>query len=314
MKKERIVNLIGLLLIFGVVVCVYLPHVPMFRWWSRYAMQITVVYWLLGILFLVVRQPRLTMFAFAASGMLALYLRATSNTALLPPTRTNEPILKLGHFNLSAATDIYPTISKMLSINADVISIQEISPEWARPILDSLGKYYPHRCMMLSTDLYSFGLLSKYPIADCDTIYCGEAPNLVLRLQSKVFKQELLLVASYIEPPLFEMARQQQKIHFDSLTKFVAGKRLPIITLGNYNIESNTPEIQTMRQTAHLNDSRRGFRPLRDDGHVSILEVPLDHIFYTNHFQCIDFQTLSGINSERIGIMGSYQFMKDSLK
>jgi endonuclease/exonuclease/phosphatase (EEP) superfamily protein YafD len=254
------------------------------------------------------------MFAFAASGMLALYLRATSNTALVLPHKTDEPILKLGHFNLSAANDVEPTLAKMLEINADVLSVQEISPEWARPLLDTLKQHYPHKCLLLSTDLYSFGLFSKYPIMRCDTVFCGQAPNLVIRLRSNSERRDILLVSSYIEPPLFEMARIQQKKHLDSLGQYVARMRLPTIAFGNYNLNNNSNEIQILRNIAHLNDSRRGFRPLRDDGHISLLEVPLDHIFYTNHLQCVGFQSISDGISNRIGIVGSYQFTKDSIK
>lgn len=310
MKKEYVINFIGLLLLFGALAGIYLPQIAIFHWWSHHIMQITVAYWILGILFLIIRLPRLTMFAFAASGMLSLYLRSISNTALVPPPLTKDPVLRLGHFNLSAATDILPTISKILSNGADVISLQEISPEWVRPIKDSLSKYYPHQCLLLGTDIYSFGLLSKYPFAHCDTMYCGQAPNLVVRLRNQVSQKSILLIASYIEPALFGMARQQQEKHLDSLAKFIADKNLPTITLGNYNNIGNSPEILNMRKIAHLNESRRGFRPLRDDGHISIFEVPTDYIFYSNDFQCVDFQSLSGANSERIGIMGAYQFLR----
>jgi hypothetical protein len=48
------------------------------------------------------------------------------------------------------------------------------------------------------------------------------------------------------------------------------------------------------------------------DGHISLFEVPVDHLFYSKHFQCIDFQTIKGLKGERLGITGIYQFMQDS--
>ncbi len=313
--SPNVQNGIGSVLLLGVLWCMFRPDSTVYK------AQFAVGLWLLGLLFLAFRYPRLTMWSFGACALLSLYLRSTTNTDLQPPPKNNAPKIKIAHFNLSAfKSDIAETLLKMEESGADVISVQEISPEWVKPLLDSFSKRFRHRCAFLGTDLYSFALFSKLPIAKCDTFFYNSNFSRIPNLMAKIelveggWRQPITILNSYIEPPILASARAQQDQHFKALAKKIEkmnAEKMPVLAVGNYNSDPTSTEIQTFRATSALLDSRRGFQITRKDGKLSLLDVPLDHIFYSNALQCLDFQTLSGSQGERVGIMGIYQINKN---
>jgi endonuclease/exonuclease/phosphatase (EEP) superfamily protein YafD len=314
-RLQLLTQAASLLLIVGAVLCVYTPDNIVFKNWAAYAAQITMGYWLLGLLFLALKQPRLTMISFVCCAFLCIYLKSATNPALQMPTKTGEPTLKVAQFNLSAYTgsDYSSYLNVLRKTNADIISVQEVDRNWAHVLEDSLRNMYPHQCGYLSSNLYSLKVLSKHSFAICDTLFCDKVPSLILGFKNKPKDKPVYIISTFIEPPVFSSAYKRLQKQMDTIAFKIKSIYAPVITVGDYNIAASTNEIQQFRQMANLNDSRRGYRPSRADGHFSLLDVPTDHIFYTNHFNCIDFQTISGVESERLGILGVYQFVQDSL-
>jgi endonuclease/exonuclease/phosphatase (EEP) superfamily protein YafD len=303
------------LLIVGAVLCVYTPDNISLKGWASYAAQITMGYWLLGLFFLAVKQTRLTMVSFVCCAFLCIYLKSATNPALQLPTKTGELSFKVAQFNLSAFSgDKSSFLNVLRKTKADIISIQEIvTQDWADVLEDSLRIMYPNQCSYLSTDIWSIKVLSKVPFSVCDTLFCDNVPSLILGFKNTPKGKPLYIISTYIAPPLFSSAYRQLQKQLDTIAFQIKRLNAPTLTVGDYNIAASSAEVQQFRQLANLNDSRRGYRPSRTDGHFSLFDVPTDHIFYTNHFNCIDFQTISGVESERLGIMGEYQFVQDSL-
>jgi endonuclease/exonuclease/phosphatase (EEP) superfamily protein YafD len=315
---KLLTNAVSLLLIVGAVLCVYTPNNIVLKNWASYAAQITMGYWALGLLFLALRQPRLTMYSFVCCAFLCIYLKSATNPALQLPTKTGEPSFKVAQFNLSAHSGDYSSFLNILrKEKANIVSIQEVTPDWANVLEDSLRIMYPHQCSYQTTNqttqLYSLKVLSRVPFSVCDTLFCDNVPSLILSFKNTVKQKPVYIISTYIEPPLFTSAYKRLQKQLDTIAFKIKTINAPVITVGDYNVAASTNEVQLFRQMANLNDSRRGYRPSRADGHFSLLDVPTDHIFYTNHFNCIDFQTISGVESERLGILGVYQFVQDSL-
>jgi endonuclease/exonuclease/phosphatase (EEP) superfamily protein YafD len=313
-RLQLLTQAASLLLIVGAVLCVYTPNNILFKNWAAYAAQITMGYWVLGLLFLALRQPRLTMISFICCAFLCIYLKSATNPALQLPTKTGEPTFKVAQFNLSAHTGDYSSFLNVLKkTNADIVSIQEVTPDWAHVLEDSLKKMYPNQCSYQSLDIYSLKVLSQSSFSVCDTLFCDNVPSLILGFKNTPKGKPLYIISTFIAPPLFSSAYRQLQKQLDTIAFQIKRLNAPTLTVGDYNIAASSAEVQQFRQLANLNDSRRGYRPSRTDGHFSLFDVPTDHIFYTNHFNCIDFQTISGVESERLGIMGEYQFVQDSL-
>ena len=301
------------LLVFGAFLCVYQPEFIIIKSWAKFAPQITIAYWLLGLAFLALRSPRLTMVAFVCCGFLCIFLKNTTNSALVKPTPTHEATLSIAQFNLSATNSGYgATVSSILKTDADIMTIQEVTPDWHHWLFDSMCVRYPFHCSVSMPNFTNIEVFTKFKIEKCDTIYSQNLPSLIIALRPTPTSRQTFLISTYIAPPLFTTAYQTMRQQLHDISQRIVQLNAPTITVGEYNLEGSSFEIQQFRQDAGLLDSRRGFQPMHDDGKIVLSEVPTDHFFYTPHFQCLDFQTISGAQAERLGIVGTYQFNQDS--
>jgi endonuclease/exonuclease/phosphatase (EEP) superfamily protein YafD len=302
-----------ILLGFGAFSCIYPAHFYIIRWWSHYAMQISLFYWALGLVFLVFRQHNLMLYTFVITAFLCMGLKIMSNKDIEYPEKTNMPTLKIAHFNLSYVEDVHYFVHLLRQTKLDVVSVQETTPIWDKIFRDSLQQAYPNHCVISSMGLYGIGVYSKYPFIKCDTFYSGAIPNIVVNLKSELYsKQNIHIVSSYIAPPLYQSAYKDMQKQLKDISLYIKKLNGAIITVGDYNLPPTSGELGLFRFGTDLNDSRHGYRPVQGNGMISLFEVPIDHLYYSKHFQCIDFQTINGFKGERIGITGVYQFMKDS--
>lgn len=313
-RNKLLTFAISLLLVVGMVISIFTPNFFIFTWWSKFIMQIAVGYWAIGLGFLFLKQQRLTMVSFACCVVLCLYLKGTTNSRLDPVKVTNEPKFSIAHFNLSESPRDYGDVASIIKqTNADIISLQEVTPDWNVILKDSFNQAYPFSCQVSGVDLHSSKIYSKYKYTYCDTFYSEGVPNLVIGFPNGYNTDLVYVVSSFIEPPIYNQAYEMMKSQFDAIGTYVRNLNSPAIALGDYNIPATSFDIQKFREIAKLFDSRRGYRPDRNDGRINFLEVPIDHIFYTGHFDCIEFQTIIGKNATRLGIKGLYQFNKDSM-
>jgi endonuclease/exonuclease/phosphatase (EEP) superfamily protein YafD len=312
-KRHILFNYIATIaMVMGALTSAYTPNTPFFKSWSQYADQTAIGFWLLGLLLFVLKKPRLTIVSFVCCAFLCIFLKSRTNPSLVAPQKTNEPMYKVAHFNLSARNSTYFDLLRTIKkTKADIVSLQEVTPDWNLILRDSFADEYPHHCEAMGEGFQKIYLYSKYPFLHCDTFYCESSPNIQVSLRTP--RGLLNIIDSYIHPPLFTSAYEHLKCQLDSIGRRVRNSSAPSITVGEYNIHASSAEIQDFRTISNLKDSRRGYVPFRNDGSLSFLEVPVDHIFYTPQLVCIDFQTISGPKAERIGVLGTYQFFKDSL-
>ena len=313
--KQLFFVIVTVLLILGVIACVYTPNYTIFKW-SRFAPQIAICYWVIGMVFFFLRQYQLQFITFGCCALLCLYLQNTLNNALTAPQLSHEePVIKIAQFNLSASKGLPDsTIHYILKTEADIISLQEVTPEWQKRISDSFRINYPYNCSVLGADINnSILIFSKYAFSRCDTLYCNAVPILIAQFSNN-YIGKFTLIGNYISPPLFQTAYKQMITQLDTLISISSHTKTPLISFGDYNIHPSAYEIRKFRENSTLIDSRRGFRFDRNDGYISLFDVPTDYIFHSPHFNCIDFKTINGPQSEHLGIAGVYQFNPDSIQ
>ncbi|MBL7818706.1 MAG: endonuclease/exonuclease/phosphatase family protein [Saprospiraceae bacterium] len=309
-QKQLFQRVASAVLIVGALLCIYQPENHLLRGFTRYAAQITVAYWFLGLLFLVLKNARLTMVSFICCGFLCLFLKGMSDSKVAKPQVAHALQISVAQINISLSNSKYAeTIDAIKKTHADVLSLQEVDLEWSNRLKDSLSVIYPYRCRVDKVDLYGIEIYSKYPFASSDTFYTAinNMPNLVVSLKKTASSRPIFVVSTYFMPPLFTSAYFTMQQQMKTLADYIHAIKDPLLTVGDYNIESSSWEIQQFRQQAGLLNSRRGFRPTRADGQFDLTEVPTDHIFFTPHLECNYFETIVGAKNEHLGILGSFQ-------
>ena len=260
-QKKLIQRIISVILVFVAVLCIYQPEFHALRVFTRFAPQITIGYWLLGLFFLTLKQARLTMVSFICCGFLCLFLKGVSDSNVEKTPQTNATNLSIGQINISQSNSTYSeTLESIKKTNADVLSIQEVDFEWSGRLKDSLSTLYPFNCRVSKPDLYGTELFSKFPFASCDTFFSEEIPNLIVSLKKTPTSRPFYVISTYVMPPLFSSAYKMMQNQLNTIAKRIKTIKDPLIAVGDYNIESSSFEIQQFRQEAGLFNSRRGFR------------------------------------------------------
>ncbi len=300
------------LIVLGVIICIFTPNYLLFKIGASFANQIMLSYLALGLVFLMLKQTKLAFTSFACCGCLCLFLKFYSNWEWpLPvsPDNTKEVVLDVAHFNVAASDDDYEaTINTILNSDADIVSIQEVTPDWHGLLKTSLEEKYPHSTSMVSMEPYGLAIYSKQQILDIDTFFFEKIPNLHVTINSRKKGQPISIISSYTMPPLYQSAVIKLQEHMKTIASYVAQIEGPVITLGEYHAPPWFEEIRSLMQTGQLQDSRsRG-----NQGLDNLFQHPVDYIFYSEQLRCSDFQIVASPSTSHLGIRGAYEFKPDA--
>jgi len=261
-------------------------------------------YLFVGLMCLLLRLPKVMFTCFAACAMLCMALKYSADTDLKHAARTDGEVIKIAQFNVADFSDGYEkTISEILSTNADFISIQEVTPDWGDSLKIGLQKSYPYKKIISHSGLYGLAVFSKYELSNLDISYGVEnIPNIIGSIN--IDKQPIYFISSYISRPFYSkdmdmLSKRLQEIGDNA--RAINEINAPIFTLGDFNAPPWWDEIQRFQDYSGLEDSRRSCSH-------GLLDTPEDYIFYSGHFKCVDFQTVSSVSTRHLGIQGTYQF------
>ncbi|MEM8908037.1 MAG: endonuclease/exonuclease/phosphatase family protein [Bacteroidota bacterium] len=291
-------------IILGALICIFTPNYFLFKMGASFAVHIMIGYLLLAMVFLFFRQPQLMFTSFACCAGLCLFLKHSSNAELALPPQTSDKVVKVAHFNMSASDEDYDqTIASILATNADLISVQEVTPDWHELLKTALQEQYPHSNAIVRFDPFGIAVYSKYPFQQIDTLFHEDIPSLVGTIQTEGEGSAVHFISAHTTPPLFSSAYNKMKAHLTMLGQYAQHIDLPIITLGDFHAPPWWGEIQELKEVAQLQDSRRSATYSFSD----VFQNPVDYILYSTELTCIDFRAVLS-NSNHLGIQGVYQF------
>lgn len=304
------------LIILGALLCIFTPNYFLFKTASSYAVHLMFGYLFLGGLFLLIKQPKLMFTSFACCAGLCIFFKSHANPELILPAKTDAESVKIAHFNISTfGGDIDEIINTILKTDADVVSIQEMTPDWSHIINNSLiPKQYPNQVSLVRIDPFGLSVYSKQPFTEVDTFYYNNnpnfrnIPNLHCVIKSDIDKRKINFISSRTYPPFNSTAYEHLRDHMVFIAKKISTIAGPVITFGDYNAVPWSKEIQEFRSLAGITDSRRSHTPSFKEGSFSIFHLPIDHIFFSDHLRCVEFNNIHTAASSHIGIEGTYQF------
>lgn len=301
----------------GLVLCIFPDKAPCLYWISNYAVQLMLLYLFAGLLFLILKQPRIVFTLFTSCILLCFYLKysvkndgierwrqTVIKNKIVPPQQETE--ITIAHINLSNSIDINSTIEVLRNSKADVLSIHELTPKWDLLLEDSLCEYYPNYLTLVDIGLYGMAIYSKLPLEKVDTFYYEGIPNLrgYFKKENKVWG----FISVHTEPTVNASSRERLQNHLELIAHEANKFLTPVIVFGDFNAVPWFNQIQDFLHAATLMDSRTGFMQEAS----SIWAVPLDHIFFSNTLQCVDFRSLQSLSAGHLGIKGVYQPKRNS--
>ena len=292
-------NFIVLLLLAIAVVPIFSIKVPFLQRSVDFYVQLMLGYLFLGLLFLIIGKRRLLFTSFICCGMLCLFLKQSSNINLILPESSQEEVT-IAHFNTSSATTGYSSLlDAVLKSEADIVSFQEVTPDWDTYLSENLAETYPYNARNVRIDPYGMEIFSKMPIHSYDTFHYEEIPHQMVNISISE-NEKINIISAHVLPPLGKRLNERAKMHLQTIANKISSTSTPSIVLGDFNLVYWSNEIVNFREQASLENSRR-------DISQNLLNVPYDHIFFSDKLECTSFGDISDTISNHLGIVGTYQ-------
>lgn len=290
---------LGSMMLLGMLGVILLPDQVLFSWASEYMVHLMCGYLGLGFVFLVAKQPSLLFTSFFCCASLCLFLKNASSSEMILAKASNMPFVNIAQINIAATNDSPDsTLSTILKAESDIISIQEVTPDWGDYLKKELSEIYPFHCTVYRPeDFLGLAIYSKYPFNQLDTFYYNDVPNIAFSIKGNNDEDQIHFVGSYIYPNIGQADATQIEGHFNAITNYIQKQQGPIITFGDYNQMQWSQPIQDFRWISQLEDSRR----------FPYFDSPSDHIFYSTHFDCTHFETIHSPSTRHLGVFGHYQ-------
>lgn len=290
--------MLGGLLVGLIVFDIELPYVKQ--------LQELAVYIMIGFLCIaaagyIFSQKQILLGSLFFAAILCLFLKEGSSNNLKSPEENNEMKLAVAHINVSSAEDSYNTfLSQLKKEDLDIISFQEIKPDWAQFLEENLAEEYPFKAENVRIDPFGMAIYSKFPITNIDTIFYENIPCLeaMVRLPDdrliRVFNTMLL-------PSINNQLDQLQDNQLKYLADYLSKTATTSLVLGDFNMVYWSSRIRDFRTSTGLLNSRR-------DVSSSVLSIPYDHIFHSTDLECTMFRDLVDSVGYRLGISANLQF------
>lgn len=298
-----------ILLVTGL--CIFTPNLLLFKQFTAYTMFIMLGLLAVGFIAFVFNQQRHMMVSLICCGILCLYLKESSNKQLRLAQVTSSPSIRITHISLgNSETDYDSLIAYLLGLDADFLSFQELTPDWNSHLIAGLSPSFQYVQTMTRLDQYGMGFFSKLPFQSLDTLYFNEIPNLATSVKLKG-KDLCAIISCQVVPPVNQSAFLSIGHHFNLVSEYIKTLKGPVMVLGDFHLPPWSDEVQKFKTSAHLLDGRRDIHPRNIDGSMSLPRIPVEHILYTDLFECTSFSEIGNTAVGRIGITGTYQLQGD---
>ncbi len=177
-----------------------------------------------------------------------------------------------------ANTDHTALVAWLSQSDADIIALQEITPQWALA-LEPLARAYPYRKVMARDDPYGIALLSRWPIADVQPVdFAGDGmPSLVANLD--VDGRKLRVIALHTRWPVLPDLQVARDRALQQAAALALTQPEATILLGDLNLTPYAPAFARLMSESGLRDAFAGeaWRPTWQAGFWP-LALPIDHV------------------------------------
>jgi len=302
LKKQWVQYILIGLIVCGVLLVVFNPSVGLMKQGSDFAVHFMLAYLVGGLFFLILNQKNLMIACFGACVILCLFLKDSSNSAFLFPQINRGANLRVAHVDLSAAGNNFDVFMKsILNLNADVISFQEVDPNWTEVFNFYMPELYPHNNLNIRIDPFGMAVFSKKPIIRSDTLYFEDYPTLLTTLFVDNEKS-ITIMSSYTMPSsLGNNYKTSNRRYLAGLAQEILKSTTPVINIGKFNMVYWNNDLKVFANRTDMEHSRR-------DAVAAGLTTPYDHIYYTDELECTSFEEILDDERTHQGIIGNYQF------
>lgn len=296
---------VGSLLLLGFALLIRFPFdYYLFDIIHSFAIQISILYLLLMAILFLWKKRLLALSSLAGSLLVgSLFIHWLWQDYTQKPSQKSLTF-KVAHFNVWKKNTAHEKIIKAAkNTQATILSFEEINDRWWDALQQGLKNDYPHYHVVVRDDNFGIAVFSKYPLTNIQEKYFSDVPSITASIQMPF--GTLQWVSSHTLPPKSNEWYQKRNGDLNRIAQYMQGQSGYKLAVGDYNTVSWAPVLRRFKKTANLQDARRSFTPSWPTWNW-LLGVPIDHIFYSPAFRCLNFDIVPKTPSDHWGIEGTF--------
>ncbi|MBK8340444.1 MAG: endonuclease/exonuclease/phosphatase family protein [Flavobacteriales bacterium] len=222
-------------------------------------------------------------------------------------TAVNGEGFRVFHMNvLQPNTAFQEAVAQALAIDADVLSVQEVGPEWAIALSEGLRVRYPYAHIEPRTNCYGIALFSKVPFTQVRTIAVQGTPFIEALVE--VNGQPVRLLAVHAASPTnygyFRKRNEQLRI----LGEYLARQDKATVVVGDLNTVPWDSAFQRFCARTGLRATTATLqRTWPSVGPFAL--IPLDHLLISPGIATASVRTVYISGSDHRGLLADLEII-----
>lgn len=299
-NKERILAAFLLIPAFLLLIPSYTFRLTLFQ---SFLFQAMLVYGALSVFWIVKHHYRLAGVNFMIYFL--LLVKVSGPISKTYKIHQGDESLKVLQFNVLAVNDKYDeTINRVVELNPDFISFQEVSSEWAKRLVSGLANDYPFYKVVEHADQgQGIAVFSKYPMSDVEEVHVTRTANITGKIL--IGDEAVNFLALHTKSPTTRSKWHNRNSHLEWAEDYVKEKPGEFLVLGDFNTVPWDNRMLNFKSSAQLTDSRKKLTPTFPTWNPFIAQIPIDYILHSNGIGCDSLDAVR-ITSDHKAIMGNY--------
>ncbi|HEX2616264.1 MAG TPA: endonuclease/exonuclease/phosphatase family protein, partial [Flavobacteriales bacterium] len=159
--------------------------------------------------------------------------------------------------------------------DADVISFQEVSPQWAEALVNGLSATYPYHIAEPRTNCYGIALFSRLPFMSAQVISLQGTPAVDARINTA--QGPVRLLAVHAESPGSYGSFQRRNAQLEQLAGVIGDGEEPTVLLGDLNTVSWDQALRRLCKRSQLVEGQEAGAATWPSAWGLAL-IPIDHV------------------------------------
>ncbi len=271
---------------------------------QSFLFQAMLVYGLFSILWIIKHHYRLASVNFVIYLLLLIKVNGPIDVGYSLKAGGEE--LKVMQFNIHAINTTYDqTIARVIQLNPDFISFQEVGPVWADALEKGLKEDYPYYTVMTHPlESQGIAVFSKYPLVETERLLWAGTANITGKV--KVGNETVNFLALHTKSPTTKTRWHERNAHIQAAKDFINLKEGEFLVLGDFNTVPWDKRLISFKSGTDLKDSRKKLTPTYPTWNPFVAQIPIDYIFHSKGIGCDSLNAVT-ITSDHKAIMGTFQ-------
>ncbi|MGB7406217.1 MAG: endonuclease/exonuclease/phosphatase family protein [Pacificimonas sp.] len=256
------------------------------------------------------------LWAYAAAGIAALAFQlyqvvpyfgvAPEQAAAADSCAVDSQFTVLNLNVLQTNRDYDRTLALVADVDPDIFLAMETDGGWVEA-LDTLRAGYPHGEAVALDNKYGMAIYSRVPLSEFErqAMAGGETPAFRMRVELADGSRPTLFTV-HPQPPHPGQSSGQRDAELIMLSDLVRESGRPTLVMGDFNDVPWSSVTESFQRVGQLVDARRGRGFMATfDATNPMMRWPLDHLFFTDDFGVMQFETGPDVGSDHYPLIAT---------